>query len=70
MNHPRNKNITHELLPDGSGVVHKIQAANKDEDKGVYDCIVTLSLSHYKQHVQSEIYEANLTVYGKSHSVT
>ena len=69
MKHPRNKNITHEFLSDRSGVLHKIQAANKDEDMGVYDCIVTVPLSYYKQHIQSEIYEANLTVYGKSHGV-
>ena len=62
--HPHNKNISHMLLEDGSGVVHQIQAANKKEDTGEYECTVTLTLSDYGERIQSELYKANLTVYG------
>ena len=42
MRHPQNKNISQMLLEDGSGVLHQIQAANKKEDTGEYECTVTL----------------------------
>ena len=69
LKHPQNKNISHTPLEVGSGVVHQILAASIMEDTGVYECIVTLTLSDYNQQkIQSNVHEANLAVYGRLHS--
>ena len=70
MKHPNNTPIVKELLPGMYGVVHRIAAATKQQDSGIYECSVNVTLDEYPgKPLDSEVAIVNLTVYGKVYSI-